>query len=332
MNRVVLCLSLLLLVLVPLQAQETKVLRAGMIGLDTSHVPAFTKLLNNPNNSGDLAGVRVVAGYPGSTDLPASRDRVAGFTKTLKEQYGVEIVASIDDLVKKVDVVLLECVDGRAHLSQAIPVIKAGKLMFIDKPMAGSLADVLLLFQLARQHKTPIFSSSSLRFSPGAQSARKNPKIGDIQGCLVHGSCSYDGAHPDLFWYGIHGIEMMFAVMGPGCKTVTCSHTKGTDLITGTWNDGRIATFRGIRNGKADYGGLVFGTKGIEPLGKSGGYEPLLAEICKFFKTGKAPVAEEETIDIFAFMEAAHESKALNGAPVSIDSVMQKARDINAKR
>src|SRR4051794_27040533 len=114
-------------------------LRAGIIGLDTSHAVAFTQLLNDPHSKGELAGVRVVAAFPGgSPDIPSSRDRVGGYTKDLREKYGVEIVDSIEDLLKKVDVVLLESVDGRPHLAQARPVFQAHKPVFIDKPVAGT--------------------------------------------------------------------------------------------------------------------------------------------------------------------------------------------------
>src|SRR5262249_44915907 len=173
-------LLLALLVPPPVRADEpTKQLRAGIIGLDTSHVVAFTGLLNGPRAKGVLAQVRIVAAYPGgSPDLPESRDRVAGFTKTLREKYGVEIVDSIDALLKKVDVVLLESVDGRPHLEQVKPVLKAGKPVFIDKPVAGSLADAIQIYELAKEHKVPVFSSSSLRFSPGILGMRDDLKVG----------------------------------------------------------------------------------------------------------------------------------------------------------
>lgn len=313
--------------MLPSHGQEKKkILKAGMIGLDTSHVVAFTKMLNDPARSEEL-GVRVVAGYPGgSQDIPDSKNRVEKFTQTLKEQYGVEIVNSIEELLPKVDVVLLESVDGRPHLKQATPVIKAGKKIFIDKPMGGSLAEVLAMFQLAKAHKVPIFSSSSLRFSPGIRGMKNNPKVGDVLGCLAYGPCPIEEHHPDLFWYGVHGVETLFTIMGPGCKSVTRAHSKGVDVVTGVWEDGRVGTFRGIRAGKSDYGALVFGSKGIAPAGGFGGYEPLVVEICNFFKTGEPPVSAEETINMFAFMEAADESKRLNGAPVSIETVMKKAQ------
>jgi hypothetical protein len=305
-----------------------KPLRAGIIGLDTSHVVAFTKVLNAPNAKGDLAGIRVVAAYPGgSADIPSSRDRVEGYTKQLKEDFKVEIVDSIDALLEKVDVVLLESVDGRPHLKQAEPVFKARKPVFIDKPVAGTLADAIKIYRLAEKYQTPCFSSSSLRYSASIRGLRDNPKVGDVLGCDAFGPCSLEEHHPDLFWYGIHGVESLFTVMGTGCESVARVQTKGTDLVTGTWDGGRVGTFRGIRQGKSDYGAVAFGSKGIVVGQGYGGYEPLLVEIAKFFRTGKPPVSAEETLEIFAFMEAADESKRQGGKPVTLESVMKKARE-----
>ena len=308
--------------------QETKTLKAGIIGLDTSHVVAFAKLLNAAQPKPELAGVKIVAAFPGgSPDIPSSRDRVAGYTKQLHDEFGVDIVDSIDKLLKEVDVVLLESVDGRPHLPQATPVLKTGKPLFIDKPVAASLADAIQIYDLAKQHDVPCFSSSSLRFSPGILGMRNNPKVGDVLGCDAYGPCSLEEHHPDLFWYGIHGVETLFTIMGTGCESVARVQTKDSELVTGVWKGGRIGTFRGIRAGKADYGATVFGSKGIAPSGGYAGYEPLVVEIVKFFKTGKPPVSAEETLEIVAFMEGADESKRLGGAPVALATVFSKARD-----
>jgi predicted dehydrogenase len=312
--------------------QAAKPLRAGIIGLDTSHVVAFTQLLNSSKPKPELAGVRVVAAYPGgSPDLPASRDRVAGYTKELREKFGVAIVDSIDELLAGVDVVLLESVDGRPHLEQARPVFQAHKPVFIDKPVAGSLADAIAIFELARTSGTPCFSSSSLRFSAGIAGMRHNPKVGEVLGCDAWGPCSLEEHHPDLFWYGVHGVETLFTIMGTGCEKVSRIQTEGTELAAGVWKGGRIGTFRGLRQGHHDYGATVFGTKGVAPSGGYGGYEPLVVEIVKFFKTGKPPVSAQETLEVFAFMEAADQSKRLGGKPVELESVMAKARASLAK-
>ena len=314
------------------QEQSSPPLKAGIIGLDTSHATAFTQLLNAEKPKPELAGVRVVAAYPGgSPDIPSSRDRVEGYTRTLKEKHGVAIVGSIDELLSKVDVVLLESVDGRPHLEQAKPVFRARKPVFIDKPVAGTLADAIAIFDLARETGTPCFSSSSLRYSPGIISLRNSPKVGEIVGCDTYGPCELEPHHPDLFWYGVHGVESLYTLMGTGCESVTRAHTEGADVAVGTWKDGRIGTFRGNRKAPYKFGGTVFGAKGIAPVGDYGGYEPLVVEIVKFFKTGKPPVSAEETVEVFAFMEAADESKRQGGRPVAIADVMSKARSQSGK-
>jgi predicted dehydrogenase len=329
MKRNILLTILLVLFIVSLpdaQAQQ-KVFRIGMIGLDTSHVVAFTKVINNPAKN---YGCKVVVGYPGgSPDVPSSANRVEGFTKQLKEQYGVEIVDSIEELCKKVDGVLLESVDGRPHLKQAKPVIAAKKPLFIDKPMAGSLADVLEIFRLADENNVPCWSSSSLRYSPGIVEMKKTNSVGDILGCDAYSPCSLEKHHPDLYWYGVHGVEILYAVMGTGCQTVRRVQTPDYEFVVGIWDGGRIGTYRGLRKGRHDYGATIFGTKNIIQAGKYGGYEPLVDEIIKFFKTGNVPVPQAETIEIFAFMSAADESKAKGGAPVSIAETIEKAKQGN---
>lgn len=304
-------------------------LRAGIIGCDTSHVIAFTQVLNAEHSDDDpLSGVRVVAAFPGgSEDIASSRDRVEGFTEQLRKM-DVEIVSSIDELLKKVDVVLLESVDGRPHLEQLRPVIEAGKPVFVDKPFAVSVADAVTMFGLAEARQVPIFSSSMLRFVPEIAKAVNDPNIGEITGCDAYSPCSIEPTHPDLFWYGIHGVEILYTIMGPGCERVTRTQTDGTDVVTGVWNDGRIGTFRGLRTGRQEFGALVFGTKSVQHYQRTSSYESLLAEIVQFFKTGVSPVSPSETLEILAFMEAAEKCKANGGDSVLIKEIMGSAETV----
>ncbi len=330
MNRIVILITMLLaFVTLPFATEvEAKVFRIGMIGLDTSHVIAFTRLINDPAKN---YGCKVVVGYSGgSPDIPSSINRVDKFTEQLRREFGVEIVDSIEELCRKVDGVLLESVDGRPHLEQVKPVIAAKKPVFIDKPMAGNLADVIEIFQLAQGNNVPCWSSSSLRFSPGIIGMRNSKEVGRVLGCAAFSPCSLEEHHPDLYWYGVHGVEILFTIMGPGCESVRRIQAKDAEFVVGLWKDGRIGTYRGIRKGKSDYGALVYGTNAIVQSGRYGGYEPLVVEIIKFFKTGQAPVSVEETTEIFAFMSAADESKAKGGDAVSIDEVITEAKKYNA--
>lgn len=312
-------------------SQETlKPLRAGIIGLDTSHVPAFTKLFNNPKADGDLAGIKVVAGYPGGTDMPASKDRVDKFTEQVRGM-GVEIVDSISKLLEKVDVVLIESVDGRIHLKEAREVFQSGKIVYIDKPIAGTLPETIALFELAKKHHVKTWSSSSSRFGADLLALKGNEEIGDILGVTTWGPCSYQSGTPDLFFYAIHGVESLFTLMGTGCETVSRSKGPITDQVTGVWKDGRIGTYRGIVRGKSEFGAIVYGSKGVRQGAKTISYEALCRQIGKFFRTGEPPVSEAETIEIFTFMEAADESMRQGGKPVALADVLAKAKADSAK-
>jgi hypothetical protein len=300
-------------------------LRIGMIGLDTSHVTAFTKLFNDPADPNHVPGGRVVAGFKGgSPDIESSHTRVEGYTRELRQKWGVKIVDSIEALCAEVDVVMLESVDGRPHLEQARPVIQARKPLFIDKPMAGSLRDVIAIFRLARENRVPCWSSSSLRYYPGLIEL-KQADVGAIRGAVSTGPAPVEPHHPDLFWYGIHPTEALFAVLGTGCERVVRTHTPDTDVVTGVWRDGRVGTLIGIRNAAAPYRVTLFGARAVVDQKSGGDYAPLLREVMKFFQTGVAPVSPEETIELFAFMEAADESKRRGGVPVPLAEVLAAA-------
>ncbi len=298
-------------------------IRIGIIGCDTSHATAFTETINNPAAKGHVPGGKVVAAYKGgSPDIESSWSRVGEYSKTLQEKYGVKFYDTIEELCKNVDVVLLESVDGRPHLSQVKPVLAARKPVFVDKPMGGSLKDVVTIFKLAKKAKTPLFSSSGLRFAKDSQAVRAG-SIGKVQYAETYGPCELEPHHPDLFWYGVHGTEALFTVMGTGCETVQRGVTAdGKVQVVGTWKGGRKGVFRENNNFK----GLARGEKGEAPVGSFDGYQPLVAAIMEFFKTGVAPVSEKETLEIFAFMEAADESKRQQGKPVKIKTVLKEAR------
>ncbi len=321
----------LLALAVAANAQDPKPLRTGIIGLDTSHVLAFTQTLNkgpkNPEDAAKVAGVKMVAAYPqGSRDIESSTKRAPEYTEKVKA-LGVEIVDSVDELVKRVDAVFLESNDGRVHVEQLKPVFAAGKPVFIDKPIAASLADTIRILDAAQKAKVPMFCSSSLRFGKATQAVR-NGSIGKVKSAETFSPVHVEPTHPDLYWYGVHGCEALFAVMGTGCKSVKRTTTAdGKVEVTGTWEGGRTGIFR-QENGKdrKGYGGVAIGEKGEAPIGAFDGYEVLLYEVVKMFRTGIAPVSADETLELYAFMEAADESKRRGGAEVALKEVLDKAR------
>lgn len=318
-------------------AEPAAPIKVGVIGLDNYQAVAFTQLFHDPKTAGDLAGIRVVAAFPtGSPDIEESVRELPRWTKDI-QNYKVPIVDSVDTLLKQVDAVMIMSIDGRKHLEQIRPVLKAGKPVYVGRPLAASLADAVEIYRLAAEHKVPVFSCSQHRFSPGFIGMRHHEEVGDVLGCDVFGGCPREPHHPDLFWHAIHGIETLCTIMGPGCVSVTRAATDSADVVTGVWKDGRVGTYRGIRKGALKYSATVFGSKGVAPAGIYGyaapvkgvvppgrymAYEATAAEIAKFFKTRKSPVSPEETIEVFALMEAAEQSKKQNGAPVKLETVL----------
>ncbi len=292
----------------------TKNLRAGIIGTDTSHVPEFTHLFRiHPEWK-----IKVVAAYKGgSPDLPDSANRVDKFAATIRQPVRRPIVDSIEELLQEVDVVLLESVDGRPHLAQATPVLWAGKRLFIDKPLAASLEDARRIVQLSKETGTPFFSCSSCRFHPDIPKLRDDPGVGRVTRVQACSDCTKLEFHPDLYFYGIHGVEALYAVMGPGCISVSRKIENGADITTGQWKDGRIGVYHGLAKGEKLPTIRVWGADGssIEAYG-DGGYEPLVRAMAQFFQTGQPPVNPDETIEIFEFMTAAQRSSEHGGAPV----------------
>jgi predicted dehydrogenase len=312
----------LLLMLFTACTHSAEPLRVGVIGLDTSHATEFTRIINTPSPAGADYGCKVVAAYPqGSKDIASSVSKVPEYTTKMKEM-NVEIVESIELLLTKVDAVLLESNDGRVHLEQLRPCLKAKKPVFIDKPIAGSLADAVAIFDEAKAAGVPVFSSSALRYGKVTQEVRKG-SIGKVQRAEASSPAPLEPTHPDLFWYGIHGVESLITLLGPGVEKVKRGKTTdGKIEVTATWKDGRTGTFT---EGKG-YSATVMGSDGNARAGAFDGYEPLVAEVTKFFRTGKSPVTAEETLEIYALMEAADESKRRDGAEVTLAEVMEKAR------
>ena len=304
-----------------LYAQD--VIKIGIIGLDTSHSTAFTELLSGDSDDKFVKEFEVVAAYPyGSKTIQSSYERIPGYIEEVKK-HGVEITSSIAELLDKVDCVMLETNDGRIHLEQAMEVFKSGKICYIDKPIGATLGQAIAIYEMAEKYNVPIFSSSALRYSPQNQKLR-NGEFGKILGADCYSPHKVEPTHPDFGFYGIHGVETLYTLMGTGCESVNRMSSQDADVVVGRWKDGRIGTFRGIKEGPAIYGGTAYTPKGSIAAGGYEGYKVLLDQILTFFKTGVAPISKEETIEIFTFMKASNMSKEQNGKIVTMEEAYRK--------
>jgi len=291
-------------------------LRLGVIGTDTSHVIAFTKLLNEESSAQHVPGARVVAAFKGgSKDLADSYQRVDKFSEDLRTKWNVELVPDIPSLCRKVDGVMIESVDGRQHLEQVKQALASGKPLWIDKPLASSLEDAREILRLAKNAGVPWFSASALRYGKDVDAL----KLPDATGAVAWGAGPLGRDQLDLSYYAIHVVELLYAVLGPGCQEVARTHTDASDVIIGKWKGGRIGEIRALRP-DAEYGALIFRAGGKTAVSPNidDSYRPLVAEIVKFFETKQPPVLNEETLEVIEFMAAAQRSMAQGGAAVKL--------------
>lgn len=309
--------------LISLGINAQDIMKIGIIGLDTSHSTAFTELINSGSEKEISENFRVVAAYPyGSKTIKSSYERIPKYIEEVKAK-GVEIVSSIAELLEKSDCILLETNDGRLHLEQALEVFKAGKICYIDKPVAATLGEAIAIYSLAEKYNIPVFSSSALRFTEQNQKLGIGA-LGKVLGADCYSPHSIEPTHPDFGFYGIHGVETLFTIMGTGCVSVNRMSSGKGDVVVGNWTDGRIGTFRGIQKAPAIFGGTAFTEKGAVAAGGYSGYKVLLDRILEFFKTGKAPVSKEETLEIFTFMKASNMSKERNGRIVTMEEAYKQ--------
>jgi predicted dehydrogenase len=325
------------------QSQDTQPVRIGILGLDNYQAVAYTQLFNTPQAAEDLKGLRVVAALPGaaSDDIPESVENLPKWKKAIID-FDVKLVDSVEELLGTCDAVMIMPLDGRKHLELATAALKAGKRAYIGRPLAASFDDAVAILQLAEQTKTPCWTSSQHRFSPGFIGMRNHPEVGKVLGCDVYGGCPTMPHHAEFYWHALHSLETLYTIMGPGCESVRCTSTPLAESITGVWSDGRVGTYRGIKQGAIKYSATVFGDQGVSVAGIYGhgvpvkgvvptqdkymGYEGIAIEMARFFKGQAAPVSAAETLEIFAFMEAAHESKRQKGAAVRVADILAKAR------
>ncbi len=288
--------------------------KIGLIGLDTSHVVAFSRLLNDPKDPHHVPGAKVVVGFPGgSPDMPLSINRVKGFTEEIQGKYGVRIVDRLEAVAEAADLVFITAVDGRVHHDLFGRVARYGKPTYIDKPLALSVAETKAILEAASSAGIPVMSSSSLRYAESFVAALGDATLGGVQGIDVCGPLEMESTQPGLFWYGIHAVEMIVAAMGVGCRRVRATMQEGCEIFVAEWADGRIATFRGNRKGHQHFTCVLHGEKGfrfVDPYstGKPP-YASLLAAILRSLPHGRSDVPEGQTLEVIRLIEAANTAR-----------------------
>ena len=297
-------------------------LKLAMVGLDTSHVEAFAKLLHDTSHPYHVPGARIVAAYPGipNPDFELSSSRVEGYTQKLRNDFGVAIVGSEEEAAAAADAILLESVDGRVHRAQLEKLVPSGKPVFIDKPFALSLADAEAMVAAAARHGSTIMSCSALRYAQGFLDALADNSKGEVIGADFFGPMAIQPTQPGFFWYGIHTAEMLVAALGPDISGIQVVSNDCHDLLVAEFADGRIGTIRGNRKGNGTFGGTLHREKGSTPVDVHAHPKPyyagLLEGIMEMLRTGVSPVPVAETLAVVRLLENANRLRGENAVAV----------------
>lgn len=295
--------------------------KAGIVDFDTSHSVQFTMRFNHQGIAEDqwVDGVQVVAGLPGKA-APGNEQRQGEFIEQCKG-FGVKMVDSVEALMKEVDVVMVEALEGGRHLERARPFLEAGMRVFVDKPFADNIPDAEAMAELAEKHGAALMAGSALRYVLEVQELRaRAAETGKVLSASVYSPSKPLGDVPALVNYGCHSVEMLYAILREGCREVCSVSADTLQSVTGRWADGRAGVVLGVQEGKCGFGFTAFCEN--ETVQKSidftYGYRELVKEMSAFFNTGKAPVPVSESVEVVKFIVKALESDAQKGKPVAL--------------
>jgi hypothetical protein len=298
-------------------------LRLGIVDFDSSHCIEFTRRFNHVGLSRDqyVEGARVVAGWPGTSEM--APQRIDGFRDQVAAA-GVQLVDSPTELIGRIDAVLILSLCGSAHLDRVRPFLEARVPAFVDKPFACTVADADAIVALAQSTGTLLLHVSALRCSSSVTRLKEQiQRAGALRGLISYGPAKRDPFNPGLLHYGIHAIEVLYALMGPGCRSVCCTHAEGADVATGRWQDGRIATLRGSRAGATAYGVVAFCEQAVlsQPVSTYDAYTNCCHEIVRAFVEGRPLVPYDEIREVTRFALTALASEQAGGIPLPLGSI-----------
>lgn len=295
-------------------------LRIGFVDCDTSHVYAFAQRLNHQGIEPEqwVDGANVILAYAGASRIVAS-EQIDEYVAKMRAT-GVDLVEQPTDLIGRVDAAMVTSNEGGVHRQRATPLLEAGIPLYVNKPFTSSVADAKALVELAARRNVPLISASALRFADEITRTRNDSSLGPIAGVDVYTPAHLHDADPGLFHYGVHGVEMVYALMGMGCREVACHFEEASEVVVGRWSDGRLATIRGLRGATTGYGFTVYGEKAIrsESIATGTIYRNLLASVIPVLSGAPSPISTEELIEVVAFQEAALTSRQSGGQPVPL--------------
>jgi len=274
--------------------------------------PAIPKYLGQQSlESVRIEGARVTHIW---TDNP---DEVAAVAAASKIE---NVVRNPEDVIGEVDAVVIATDDGNDHVRRAAPFIKAGLPVLVDKPLAINLAD-LQQFIAWQSEGHPILSSSGMRYAPEIkQLGERNAQLGDLRWITSFTCKTWER-------YGIHALEAIYPVVGPGFTAVHTLHQSGSDLVHLTHRSGVQITIAAIHDALGSFGVVhVYGTKGQLALTLQDTYAAFRGQLLAFvemLRSGTPPFPFGQTVELMAIIIAGIRSREEQRA-VSLEEIYEQ--------
>ncbi len=290
-------------------------LRVGLVGVNTSHASAFARLLNQV---GAVEGARVTWVWGGEL-RPGQPDAT-----TLAQSFDIPHVASEPtEMLAESDLVLVvdDTGQGANHVPLSRAFVAAGVPTFVDKPMAVDLVEAKGLFALAADKGTPVTSSSALRFAAELDAERTQIEaLGPLSSVVSVGPGEW-------YYYGVHAVEQLFAVTGPGVEWVQRYTWPDRDLAVLSYADGGpVAVVQTLRDAAYAFHLTAYGANGLHAVhikDFDAFYTGQVRAAVEMARTGQPPVAPDETLELLAVLRAGVRSAETDGAKVSVAAMLE---------
>jgi predicted dehydrogenase len=271
-----------------------------------------TYMGKQPLESIRIPGARVTHVW---TDDPADAPRVAACS--LIEN----VVAQPEDVIGHVDAVVIATDDGADHVRRARAFVEAGLPVFIDKPMATTM-DELRQFAQWNAEGRILLSTSGMRYSPEMRlSAEQKEHLGDLRWITSFTCKTWER-------YGIHALEAVEPLLGPGFLSVQAHTDAGGDVMHLTHGSGVKVTIGALHDAYGSFGAVhLYGTKGDLALKMSDTYHAFRGQLVAFIDmlhTGARPLPFAETVELMAVIIAGIRSRERGGQVVNVADILSE--------
>jgi predicted dehydrogenase len=274
----------------------------GIIGAENSHTKAYAKLINAEKR---FEGVTV--------------DYVWGETPELAKDASENgpipnIVENSEDMLGKIDALIVDHRHAKYHLPAARPYVEAGIPTFIDKPFCYRAKEGKEFLALAREKGTPVTSYSVLPLQQTFVAFKEEMAgIGDWISGTTYGNCDLDSQYGGVFFYGVHQVSMVLEAFGYDAEAVLV--TRDGDFATGSiiYPSGKVVTMGLIKSGAPGFGITAVGMKDVIDQAVKYDEIPYLTAVEMFihmFRTGEEPLSHDEILKPVQVLEALEKSIA----------------------